>query len=256
MSSRSGKPLDGARVAITRPVGMGAALRARVRALGGIALPLSGSSLRAMDGEPASRASLREALGCDMVIFTSPAAARFATRLLPLRTRGTVIAPGKGTAAALRRVADLEARTPERADSEGLLMMPELRRARGKRIGIVGAPGGRGLLEGTLQKRGARVVRADVYQRVAARLDRRHLQSLLQTRGPLYVPLSSTEALRNLLAALPEQARRTLLAGTAVASSERLSEAAHHAGFARVLRAASANDADLIAAILAARARR
>jgi uroporphyrinogen-III synthase len=71
----------------------------------------------------------------------------------------------------------------------------------------------------------------------------------------LHVPLSSSDALRNLLAVLPERAKRVLLAGTAVASSERLSKAAHDAGFARVLRARSAGDADLVAAILAARVR-
>jgi uroporphyrinogen-III synthase len=226
-----------------------------VLALGGTALPLPGSSLRATPDAIAARASLREALNCDVVIFTSPAAVRFAARLPPLRTRGAVIAPGAGTAAALRRAAGSAAGIPARADSEGMLEMAELQRLRGKCVGVVGAPGGRGLLEESLRGRGARVVHAHVYQRVPARLDRRHLQALLRTRGPLYVPLSSTEALRNLLAGLPEPAHRALLAGTAIASSERLLRAAREAGFARVVRAASANDTDLIAAILAARAR-
>src|SRR5690242_13951764 len=185
MSSRSGKPLAGMRIAITRPVGMGAGLRARVDALGGTALPLPGSSLRAMRDDIASRAALREALACKVVIFTSPAAVRFAARLLPLRPRATAIAPGAGTAAALkRRVTGLHVTVPVRADSEGMLELAELQRVRGKRIGIVGAPGGRGLLEQALGGRGARVVQAQVYRRVPARLDRRHRQALLRTRGP------------------------------------------------------------------------
>lgn len=255
MSSRTGKPLAGARVAITRPVGAGRALRARVRALGGTALPLPGSSLRALDDEPAARASLREALHRDVVMFTSPAAVRFAARLLPLSTRAAVIVPGAGTAATLRRVAGLGATIPPRADSEGMLKLPALQRVRGKRVGIVGAPGGRGLLESTLQERGARIVFAHVYQRVPARLGRRHATALSRNRAPLYVPLSSSEALRNLLATLPEQARCALLAGTAIASSARLLRAARAAGFARVLRAESAHDADLVATIVAAHAR-
>jgi uroporphyrinogen-III synthase len=222
----------------------------RVRELGGTAVPLPGSSLRATEDPRTVRVALRRALGGDAVIFTSPAAVRFAARLMPLRTHAVVIAPGAGTAAALRRVAALDARIPERADSEGLLMMPELRRARGKHIGIVGAPGGRGLLETTLRKRGARVTQAHVYRRVPARLDRRHALALLDHRAPLYVPLSSSEALRNLLATLPAEAGRALLAGTAVASSGRLLQSARAAGFARVLRAESAHDADLIDAIL------
>lgn len=256
MSSRSGKPLAGARVAITRPVGAGAALRARVRALGGTAVPLPGSSLRATDAPVATRVVLHEALRSDAVIFTSPAAVRFAARLLPLRTRAVLIAPGAGTAAALRRIAGLDATTPARADSEGMLALPQLQRMHGKRVGIVGAPGGRSLLESTLRKRGAHVVHAHVYQRVPARLDRRHTQGLLRPRGPLYVPLSSSEALRNLLATLPDEAQRALLAGIAVASSDRLLQTAREAGFARVLQAASAHDADLIAAIFTAHASR
>lgn len=254
MRKKPRQPLAGARVAITRPVGAGGALRARVRALGGDALSLPGSSLRMADDMRPAR--LREALAGDVLIFTSPAAVRFAARLLPLRTRAAVIAPGSGTAAALRRIAAIGATIPARADSEGMLALPELQRVRGKRIGIVGAPGGRGLLDGTLRQRGARVVNAHVYRRVPARLDRRHIEALLRVRTALYVPLSSSEALRNLLVALPAEAKPALLAGTAIASSERLLNAAREAGFERVLRADSASDADLIAAILIARARR
>ena len=256
MSSRSGKPLAGARVAITRPVGAGVALRERVRALGGIPLSLPGSSLRAAEDPRAARAALREALGSDAVIFTSPAAVRFAAQLLPLRTHAVVIVPGAGTAVALRGVSDLEASIPARTDSEGVLALPEMQRVRGKRVGLVGAPGGRGLLESTLEKRGARIAHAHVYRRLPARLDRRHIQALLRARAPLYVPLSSSEALRNLLAALPRSALPALLAGTAIASSERLLGSARAAGFAQMLRAESASDADLVAAVVAAHARR
>jgi uroporphyrinogen-III synthase len=78
---------------------------------------------------------------------------------------------------------------------------------------------------------------------------------LSRNRAPLYVPLSSSEALRNLLTALPGNAKRALLGGTAIASSARLLQAARAAGFARVLRAESAHDGDLVAAIVAAHAR-
>lgn len=210
--------------------------------------------MRAADDPRAARADLREALACEVLIFTSPAAVRFAARLLPLRTRAVVIAPGAGTAAMLRRAAGLDAAIPARTDSEGMLALPQLQRVRGRRVGIVGAPGGRGLLEAALRKRGAGVLHARVYQRAPARLDRRHVGALRSGRAPLYVLLSSSEALRNLLLALPEDARRSLLAGTAVASSERLLQAARESGFARVLRADSANDADLVAAIVEARA--
>src|SRR5690242_1360879 len=185
MSSRSEKPLAGARVAITRPVGAGAALRSRVRALGGAPLSLPGSSLRRADDAPAACAALREALASDVLVFTSPAAVRFAASLLQLHTRATIIAPGAGTATALRRIAQLATSIPERADSEGMLALPQMQRVRGKRVGIVGAPSGRGLLESELMRRGARTVQAHVYRRVPARLDRRHAQMLLRDRAPL-----------------------------------------------------------------------
>ncbi|HKT41735.1 MAG TPA: uroporphyrinogen-III synthase, partial [Rhodanobacteraceae bacterium] len=97
------RPLKGTRIAITRPVGTGAAWARRVRALGGTPLLLPGSSLRAASDARAARAALRMALACDVAIFTSPAAVKFALRLDALRSRATPLAPGAGTRAALRR---------------------------------------------------------------------------------------------------------------------------------------------------------
>ncbi len=228
----------------------------RARALGGTAFSLPGSSLRAVGNPEQARATLHEALRGDCLVFTSPAAVRFAARLLPLRTRARMIAPGVGTAAALKRAGLKEVAIPERFDSEGMLALPELKRVRGLSVGIVGAPGGRELLQKELAARGARVTVAHVYERVPARLDRRHFEPLLRSRSGLYVPLSSTETLRHLLEALPQAARLKLLPGTAIASSIRLQRAAKDAGFARALRAASAHDADLIAAIVAAHRQR
>ena len=243
-------------MAITRPVGTGSAMARRVRDLGGIAFSLPGSSLSAMGNPGRARANLREALRCDFLIFTSASAVRFAAKLLFLRTRARVIAPGAGTASALKRAGLKAVLVPGRADSEGVLALPELQRVRGLSVGIVGAPGGRELLHRELAARGARVTAAYVYERVPARLDQRHFEPLLRGRSALYVPLSSVEALQYLLEALPQPARRKLLAGTAIASSARLQRAAKDVGFARVLRAASANDADLIAAIVAAHGQR
>ena len=256
MKQETARPLRGARVAITRPVGTGAAMARRVRALGGMAFPLPGSSLRAMEDSRGARAILREALRSDFVVFTSPAAVRFAAELVPLRTHAQLVAPGAGTAAALKHAGLERVSIPRRADSEGMLALPGMQRVRGQRIGVVGAPGGRDLLQRGLTARGAEVFVAHVYRRVPARLDRRHLDPLLRGRAPLYVPLSSAEALDHLLRNLPRHARAALLAGTAIASSARMERAAKNAGFARVLRAESAHDADLVAATVAAHGRR
>lgn len=248
------RPLRGTRIAITRPAGSSSALVRRVHLLGGTPLRLPGSSLRAAPDARTARAALRAVLASDVAIFTSPAAVRFARALAPLRGRASLLAPGTGTLRALRRAGVVAARAPAREDSEGLLAMPTLGRVRDRCIGIVGAAGGRGLLDGELATRGARVLHAHVYLRLPPRLDRRHADALRRDAGkPLYVLLSSAQALGNLIVALPDGARRTLLGGTAVASSERLATAARRAGFARVLRAASAHATALLAAVIADR---
>lgn len=247
-------PLRGTRIAITRPVGDGDALARRVRALGGLPLRLPGSTLRAAVNGHAARATLEVALACDVAIFTSPAAVRFARKLAPLRGHARVLAPGSGTRRALRRAGVANVQVPAREDSEGLLALPVLGDLRGRRVAIVGAGGGRGLLDRALAARGARIVHAHVYQRLPARLDRRHVDALQRNpRMPLYVLWSSADALRNILDALPDDARHMLLTGTAVASSERMVVATRTAGFRRVLRAASARPAAMLAEVMADR---
>lgn len=251
MASNKNLPLRGTRIAITRPAGHGVALARSVRKLGGTPLSLPGSSLRTVGDAQATRATLRMALACDIAIFTSPATVRFARALAPLRTRARVVAPGTGTLRALRRAGIADAIAPSREDSEGILALPLLADVRGKRVGIIGAPGGRGLLARALAARGADMVHADVYRRVPARLDRRHVDALLRhAHMPLFVPLSSSEALANILAVLPPDARTVLLGGVAVASSARLATAARRAGFTQILRAASAHPGALLATVI------
>ncbi len=249
------QPLAAVRIAITRPAGTGNTLVRRVRALGGTPLLVPGSSLRAADDAKATRETLKIALTSDVVIFTSPAAVSHAQQLAPLRSRARMLAPGPGTLHALRRAGCTDVTAPPREDSEGLLALAVLQNVRGKRIGIIGAPGGRGLLARALSRRGAHVMHAHVYRRLPARLDRRHTEALRNDgRKPLYVLLSSAEALGHLLAGLPCDARRTLLAGCAVVSSERLAAIVRKARFSRVVRSESARPADMLAAIVADRA--
>lgn len=246
------RPLAGTRIAITRAAGTGTALAHRVRALGGMPLLLPGSSLRAASDAAAARKALRDSLACDIAIFTSPAAVRFACGLGATHGRARIMAPGAGTLHALHRAGFTKAQAPAREDSEGILALPLLQRVRGLRVGIIGAAGGRGLLDRELSVRGATVLHAHVYRRLPARLDRRHIEALLRdAQEPLYVLLSSAEALTNICSALPGDARRALCAGTAVASSARLATAARDAGFARVLRAISAGAEAMLQAALA-----
>ena len=184
---------------------------------------------------------------------------RHAYALVPgLRfTRKTrVCAIGAGTARALARRGVRDVLWPrQRQDSEGLLALPELARLRGHSVALIDAPGGRDLLPGTLQSRGARVQRVHVYQRTAARLDRRHRAAVAAAAAPLVVQLSSLEALASLRAQLPEPLFARLAAGEAVVSSERVASAARAAGWRSVHRAASASLADMIAMTIVTLAR-
>lgn len=247
-SSASKSPaLHGRVVVITRPAGTSAALAGRVRACGGVPLLLPGLSLRGATDGTGLRAAMRAALGDDVLVFTSPAAVRFAAALAPLRTKATVLAVGQGTAQALRRHG-VSAQAPSRQDSEGLLDLPAAQALRGRRVALVGAPGGRGVLREQLAARGARLREVQVYRRVPPRLDSRHVDAVLALPRSARVLLSSAEALQNLVDLLPLPALARLRATVAVTSSTRLAQAARTAGFARIVQAESALAADLLRA--------
>ena len=243
----SGKPLRGRVVVITRPAGTAAALARRVRGDGGVPQLLPGLSLRGAADAAAMRTQLRAALAGDLLVFASPAAVRFAAALAPLRTGATVLAVGRGTAQALRRHG-VSAQVPSRQDSEGLLQLPAATALRGKRVALIGAPGGRGVLRDQLAARGARLCELQVYRRVPPRLDRRHVAAVLALPRSARVLLSSAEALQNLANLLPAPALARLRAAVAVVSSARLAQAARAAGFTRFVQAESALAADLLAA--------
>jgi uroporphyrinogen-III synthase len=98
-------PLRGASVIVTRPPGSSAAMAKGVRALGGAPVLLPGVALRATEHPDEMRGALRAATRGEIVVFSSPAAVRFAWALLPalrFARRVCVCAVGAGTARALR----------------------------------------------------------------------------------------------------------------------------------------------------------
>jgi uroporphyrinogen-III synthase len=245
-------PLAGATVVVTRPALTAPAVRRRVVALGGSAIALPGLALRCVAGAEAvaARRALRDAARADVVVFVSPAAVRFAWMLVPtLRFRRDtfVCAPGAGSVRALQRRGVRGAVCPAgRQDSEGLLALDQLANLRRRRVVLIGAEGGRGLLPRELRARGAHVDAAVVYQRLPPRLSRRPLAALAQAPGPLIALFSSAEALVNLHACLPPPLFARLAAHDCVASSARIGEVARTLGLTRVHRAAGAAPAALL----------
>ena len=140
-------------------------------------------------------------------IFTSPAAVRFGAALLPPRRAACAASRVCASATAPRaRWRGTASRRRSRATvptAKACSRCPALERVRGRRIALVGAPGGRDLIAPTLRRRGAKVDAIHVYRRVAPRLTRRHFDALAAARDPLIMLVSSGEALANLVALLP-----------------------------------------------------
>lgn len=234
-----------------RPRGEHAALRRAAGRLGAGLIALSPWQLRDRDDD-ATRDALRNALAAPRVMVTSPAAVRAAARLQPLRARPgqSWFAVGAGSAAALRRAGIDEVFAPTRMDSEGLLDLPGLQRIQGSTLGLLTAPGGRGALPPALQARGARVVRADVYERVPIAPSPRAIAALRAPAAPLVLALSSGEALQRVLAQLPTDTLARLRTAKVVAASERLADLARGLGFGGgILIAHGPRPRDFIAAL-------
>lgn len=250
--------LAGCYVISLRPVGEHAAIRRAAAAHGARVLALSPWKLQWRD-DAATRADLRVALAATRVLATSPAAVRAAHALRPLRVRRGQqwFAVGSGTAAALRRAGIDDVAAPARMDSEGLLVLPGLHGVRGTDIGLLTAPGGRGRIAPVLRRRGARVLRADVYARVPVKPSARAVAALRTLPAPAWLLLSSGEALLHVLDALPRDAVAILRRARVVAASARLAQLARKHGFGRVVVAGDARPRTLLdAAVRAAPARR
>ncbi|WP_243713573.1 uroporphyrinogen-III synthase [Luteimonas terrae] len=200
--------------------------------------------------DDATRAALHAALNADLVVFTSPPAVAATHVLQPLVARDDQawLAVGAGTARALARAGVANVQAPLRMDSEGLLALPALREVAGRSVGLVTAPGGRGVIADALRGAGARVHRADVYMRVPTPPSPTRIAQLMALPGPWVLPLSSGEALQRTLDALPAEAIARLREARVLAASDRLADFARDAGFPDVVRAADARPASLLAA--------
>ena len=242
--------LAGCYVISLRPAGQHDALRRAAAVHGARLLALSPVRLVVRDDDDTRRA-LHDALACARVVFTSPSAVDAARAMQALHARRGQqwLAVGAGTAQALRRAGIADVVAPQRMDSDGLLALPALQDLAGVAVGLLTAPGGRGLLEPELQRRGARVRRADVYARVPIALSPRALAALRALHAPAWLALSSGDALEQVLAQVPAAAGMALRRARVAAASARLAELAHAHGFANVVVAASARPRDLITAM-------
>lgn len=236
-----------------RPQGQHDALRRAAACFGARTVALSPWKLR-LRNDAETRAQLAQALDCDRIVFTSPAAVDAAARLLSLDgiPDGVVVTVGEGTARRLRRheVADVQA--PSRMDSEGLLALPAMRALQGKRVALVTAPGGRGMIAAHVQAMGAQLLRVDVYDRVPLPVSATKRARLQAIEGPTVLAVSSGEALELLLPQLPDALLERWYHAPLVSASERLAQLASAHGFRQVSVAPGPMPGQLAAAAAAA----
>lgn len=185
------------------------------------------------------------------IIFVSPNAVRFASKLLPASAwQGEGIgAVGATTAQLLQQSGITVDLLPTQGyDSEGLLSLPELSQLSGKRVLIVRGEGGRPLLGESLEARGAKVRYAEVYRRARPSTP---VDSLLRCwdKEVQLVTATSNEVLNNLVAMLGDRGWPLLSKTPLIVISERMLEAAERLGFNSIIRAPGADDQSLIVAI-------
>ena len=232
----------------TRPLNQHAGVRRAAGRLGARVFAMSTLRLQPLD----AGGTLSEALRCDLVIATSPTAVRSAHEQESLAERRAQrwFAIGAGSASALHRRGVAAVTTPALgSDSEALLALPDLQEVQGRSVGLLTAPGGRGLLRERLRARGARLVIASVYQREPRPVGPGRLQALSELPVRSALLLTSIEAFEPIWRDLLEPARDRLRQRPCVVASDRLSAHARELGFVHVLRADDARPASLLAAL-------
>jgi uroporphyrinogen-III synthase len=142
----------------------------------------------------------------------------------------------------------------ETIDTEGLLSHPRMEHVSGHRILMIKGGDGRQLLQQELIKRGATVVCADVYERTPAIPGAAALAAVHErfAAGEMHViTATSVEVGRNLLMMAVPELRGEFERAHWLVPSERVALSLREIGLqAPLLRAASAEDQDLVTALI------
>jgi uroporphyrinogen-III synthase len=251
-----GSPLAGVGVLVTRPAEQAGGLCSLIEEAGGEAIACPVLEI-APSGRLAEAREKFAALGdTDWLVFVSVNAVRNAQTawddgIMRFPVGARIAAMGRATAKALdeagQRVAVV---APPPFDSEALLTLDEFRQPAGQRILLVRGEGGRELLAETLRTRGARVEIAEVYRRMAAKVDAGTMLARWR-RSPLRAAtVTSRDILEHFVALLTPVAGDTLRATPLAVIGERVRQAAQTAGFRRVVAASEASDAALLQALV------
>ncbi len=194
----------------------------------------------------------------DYIIFVSRNAVKVVfenyLKLSDLANQVQLLAVGAGTTAVLAKMDIMNVlHAGAEADSESLLLLPELQREviNNKRILIVRGLGGRELLADTLKERGANVEYAEVYQRCLPEYKIQERHGLWQNDEIDVIIASSNEGLDNLLKLTEEEDKQQLFKTPLAVMSKRNANLARELGFISGLGIAKASsDEGLLAAVI------
>jgi len=247
--------LQGIGVLVTRPEHQAMPLCRLLERQGASTLRLPALDIKAIGDRREMSTRLGALADFDCIIFTSSNAVRFGASLLDQQRDLTLAALGPATARALNQAGyRVSVQPTETFDSESLLRDARLEYPAGRRILIVKGRGGRPFLEQELARRGAHVATAEVYERLPSIPSQAALAELLErfSDGAVQViTATSVEIAENLLGivtpALRTEFQRVhwLVAGARVAAGVR-----HHGVVAPLLQSDSAEDQDLVEALL------
>jgi uroporphyrinogen-III synthase len=258
--------LHGVGVLVTRPEQQAMPLCRLLEVQGAHTLRLPAIDIKAVGNWRETAAQLGPLGDFDVIIFTSSNAVRFGASLLDQKRDLTLAAMGFATARALNQAGyrvsiqppPQQSSTPSppggSIGSESLLLHPRLEHLAGHRILIIKGCNGRPFLAQELERRGAQVVTADVYQRVPATPGQAALAALLDSfiAGAVQViTATSLEIANNLLMLAGPALRREFERVHWLVPGARIAAGVRELGLeAPLLQADSAEDHDLVAALV------
>lgn len=198
--------LAGCGIIITRPIDQAQTLADLIRQQGGTPILFPLLAISPLEDKATFERVIEDLPQFDWAVFISSNAVEQGMPAvlarhpqLPESLRFAAIGPSTGKA--LQAFGIQEVLTPaSRFDSESLLALPEMHAMQGRRVMVFRGVGGRELLAETLAARGASVLFAECYRRTNPQHDAGDLPRLWQNNQLHALVVTSSEALRNLIA--------------------------------------------------------
>ncbi|MCB5191023.1 uroporphyrinogen-III synthase [Methylobacillus arboreus] len=243
--------LTGRHIAVTRPVDQATRLTRMIETAGGQAIDFPLIAIAPLKNYSAFEQAIEDFAAQDWVIFISSNAVQHAMPSLkakfsqwPAKPRFAAIGPV--TTTELQQYGIATVLQPEhRFDSESLLALPQMQSVEDQRIMIVRGVGGRELMADTLRSRGAEVRFAECYRRINPQTDTGKLHALWQNGQLDTIVVTSSEAMRHLLAMTNNGSAEWLLGITICVNHARIAELPSSLGLRVLVATAPGDDAML-----------